>query len=216
MVLSSPLAPKVLRGAIVSVDPFVPLASVVIFQYNPDSLSRTIKPKYLEDNASKSEVTRLAGAPDEEIKLDLEIDAADQLATANPVATALGISPQLAALELLAYPNSAQLIANLPLMAAGMVEIVPPSGPFALFVYGPKRVLPVRLQELTVIEEMHDPLLNPIRAKVSVGMRVLSYNDLSISHRGFYVYLANQVFKEVLGKINTASGSAGAAADFPT
>jgi hypothetical protein len=207
------VAPKVLKGAIVGVDVFMPLASIVIFQYNPETLQRTIKPRFMEDSAAKSEVLRLQGAPDEEIKLDIEIDATDQMNDGNPQATVFGISPQLAALELLAYPKSPLVIANTALMLSGTIEIVPPTGPFALFVWGPQRVLPVRVQELSIAEQMHDPLLNPIRAKVSVGMRVLSYNDLPMSHPGYYVYLANQVYKEVLGNLNSITGVAGAIAD---
>jgi hypothetical protein len=201
----STLSPQVTKGAIVGVDPFKPLASVVIFQYNPDAMTRSVKPRYLEGDASKSEVLRLNGAPEETIKVDVEIDATDQLETGDGLAEALGIYPQLSALEMLAYPASATVIANTVLMLTGSLEIIPPSGAFALFVWGPQRVLPVRVNELSIAEEMYDTALNPIRAKVSLDLKVLSYNDLPVTHPGYYVFLAHQVTKEVFANMNIAN-----------
>jgi hypothetical protein len=204
-VSESTLTPQVVKGAIVGVDPLKPLASVVIFQYNPETLTRSVKPRYLEGDASKSEVLRLNGAPEETIKVDVEIDATDQLETGNSLAGTLGIYPQISALEMLAYPASAAVIANTVLMLTGSLEIIAPSGAFALFVWGPQRVLPVRINELSIAEEMYDTSLNPIRAKVSLDMKVLSYNDLPVTHPGYYVFLAHQVTKEVFANLNVAN-----------
>jgi hypothetical protein len=100
-------------------------------------------------------------------------------------------------------------IANTVLLALGTLEVVPPVGPFTLLVWGPKRVLPVRLTEFSVTEELHDPALNPIRAKVSLSLRVLSYNDLSITHPGYHVFLTHQIVKETMATIGSV-GSLGA------
>jgi hypothetical protein len=110
----------------------------------------------------------------------------------------LGLHPQLAALERLVYPASSRVIANTVLAALGSIEIVPPQGPLILFVWGPKRVLPVSIKQFSVTEEAHDPQLNPIRARVQLGLRVLSTDDLGPLHPGHALFLAHQVAKEVM------------------
>ncbi len=193
-----PNSPRVVKGAIVGVDMFNPLASVIIFQYNPETLTRTLQAQSSGDGGARSEAMRLRGAPVETIKMEVEIDATDQLERADGPTTRMGIYPQLSALEMLLYPKSALVIANTVLMALGTLEIVPPVGPFTLLVWGAKRVLPVRLTEFSITEELHDVGLNPIRAKVALGLRVLSYNDLSLTNPGYYVFLAHQVAKEIM------------------
>jgi len=176
---------------------------VIVFQYNPDTLTRQLKARGAQGDATKGDATRLNGAPEETIKIDVEIDATDQLETGESTAETVGIYPQLSALEMLVYPKSALVIANTALMAAGLIEIAPPVGPFTLFIWGVNRILPVRVEEFSVTEEAHDPTLNPIRAKVSLGLRVLSYNDLSITNPGYYMFLAHQVLKETMAAVGT-------------
>ena len=208
---SFPNSPRVLKGAIIGVDLFNPLASVVVFQYNPDTLSRTLQAQTAgAEGADRSEALRLRGAPIEEIKLDVEIDATDQLEKGDPLAASMGVYPQLSALEMLLYPKSALVIANTILLAVGTIEIVPTVAPLTLFVWGPKRVLPVRLTQFTITEEAYDVNLNPMRAKVGLGMRVLSYNDLSITNPGYALFLAHQVVKETMATLNVRDQSSAA------
>jgi hypothetical protein len=175
---------------------------VIMFQYNPDTLTRTLQAQNMGgQSGDRAEATRLKGAPVETIKLDVEIDATDQLEAAETNATKLGIYPQLSQLEMLIYPKSLQVIANTVLLALGTIEIIPPIGPFTLLVWGLKRVLPVRVTDFSITEEAHDVNLNPIRAKVSVGMRVLNYNDLSILNPGYHLFLAHQIVKETMATI---------------
>jgi hypothetical protein len=202
---SFPGSPRVLKGGIVGLDLFNPVASVIVFQYNPDSVTRTLQAQGAAEHGTRSEATRLTGAPVETLKMDVEIDATDQLEKAETLAVKTGIHPQLAALEILLYPKSALVIANTVLMAFGGLEIAPPASPFTLLIWGAKRVLPVRLTELTITEEAYDTALNPIRAKVSLGLRVLSYNDLSLTHPGYHVFLTHQVIKETLATIGSVS-----------
>src|SRR5215217_6793872 len=116
-----PGSPRVIKGALVGMDIFNPLASVIVFQYNPDTVTRTLQAQTAGEGGARSEVTRLKGAPVETIKLDVEVDATDQLERADPLATSLGIYPQLSALEMLIYPKSALVVANTVLLAAGML-----------------------------------------------------------------------------------------------
>jgi hypothetical protein len=201
--------PQVMKGAIVGIDPFNPLASIVIFQYNPDTLTRTLQPQTAGGTGgSRAEPLRLRGAPIETIKVDVEIDATDQLETADPLASSLGIYPQLSALEMLVYPKTPIVLVNTALLATGMMEVIPATAPMTLFIWGPKRVLPVRLTEFSITEEAYDVQLNPIRAKVSLGLRVLSYNDLPVTDPGYALFLAHQVVKEVMATIGSVGNVA--------
>ena len=206
-----PGSPRVLKGAIIGLDLFNPVASVIVFQYNPDTITRTLKAQGTGDEGARSEALRVKGAPIENIKFDAEIDATDQLEVADGLTTSLGIYPQLSALEMLLYPKSIQVIANTILLAASTLELIPPVAPMTLLIMGIKRVLPVRLSEFTITEEAHDVNLNPIRARASLGLRVLSYNDLLISNPAYYIFLAHQIVKETMATIGSV-GNIGAVA----
>jgi hypothetical protein len=97
------------------------------------------------------------------------------------------------------------VIANTILAQLGTIEILPPQAPFTLFVYGRHRILPVRLTEYGVTEDAHEPDLDPIRAKVSLGMKVLTYSELPVGHVGYHLYLAHQIGKEALARGATLS-----------
>jgi hypothetical protein len=199
-----PNSPRLLKGAIVSIDLPNPRPNVIVFQYNPERLSRTLQAQAVGgDGGDRSEALRLKGAPVENINLEVEIDATDQLEKAEGTATSLGIYPQLSALETLIYPKSALVLANTALLAVGTIEVLPPTSPFTLFIWGPKRALPVRLTNFSVTEEAYDPNLNPTRARVSLGLRVLSYNDLPVFHPGYSLFLAYQIVKEDLATIGS-------------
>lgn len=199
---SFPGSPRLLKGAIVGIDPFNPLASVVVFQYNPDTMTRKLEPRAVSAEGDRGEAFRLTGAPKETITLSVEIDATDQLEEANPLATTMGIYPTLAALEMILYPKSAVVIANTILSLIGTVEVIPVEAPMTLFVWGPQRVLPVRLTSLSITEEAHDTLLNPIRAKVELSLTVLSYQDLSVTSPGEALFLVHHIAKEIMATTN--------------
>jgi hypothetical protein len=202
---SFPGSPRVMKGALVGFDIFNPLASVIIFQYNPDKMTRTLQAQAAGDGGATSEAVRLKGAPVETIKLEAEIDATDQLEKAEEQAVSRGIYPQLSALEMLIYPKSALVIANTIRLAAGMLEIVPPVGPLTLLVWGMRRVLPVRVTDFSITEEAYDVALNPIRANVSLGLRVLSYNDLEVTNPGYHIFLTHQIIKEKMATIGSVN-----------
>jgi hypothetical protein len=208
-----PHSPRVLKGGIVLLDPdtFAVLpGGVIVLQYNPDTLSRTLKVKGADEGGERSEALRLTGPPVETIKLDAEIDATDQLEfpDQNPNALAHGVAPQLAALETLVYPKSAALEANFALSQRGVLEVKPVLAPLSLFVWSANRIVPVRLTELSVTEEAFDPALNPLRAKVGLGMRVLSIDDLNFSDKGGSLYMAYHRQKEALARLSP-SGALG-------
>jgi Contractile injection system tube protein len=194
-----PNSPRLVKGGIVLLDPDSgTVQSVIALQYNPDSLTRSFQIKAMAAESDRSEALRLKGPPVETIKLDAELDATDQLESPdqNPNAAQFGIHPQLAALELLVYPTTSELQANYNLSQAGTLEIVPMQSALTLFVWSKNRVVPVRLTEFSITEEAFDPNLNPIRAKVSLGMRVLSVDDLGFNAKGGSIYFAYQQQKE--------------------
>jgi hypothetical protein len=194
--------PRPLKGALVALRLPDPTPQVIAFQYNPQSLARTLEAQSQGGGeGGGSDAFRLTGAPVETIKLEAEIDAVDQLDAGSATAAELGLHPQLAMLELLVYPSSALVIANTILLAVGTIEVIPPQGPIVLFIWGPKRILPVRITEFSVTEEAFDPRLNPIRAKVSLGLRVLSYNDLARTSPFYHLFLAHHVTKEAIAKV---------------
>lgn len=200
-------SPRLIKGAIVAFRPPVPIPSVIAFQFNPESLSRTIEARSAEGEGG-TETFRLAGAPTETIKIETVFDATDQLELNDQVATDLGLHPRLAALETLIYPQSATVIANTVLMALGTIEILPMKSPFTVFIWGKSRILPVKLSGLSITEEAYDPNLNPIRAKVSMDLGVLSYSDLRTTHPGYAMFLSHQVVKEAMGLIGQTNGLA--------
>ena len=190
---------RLIKGGIVQVDVSTGKpVRVIALQYNPDSLTRTLQVQASgSDGADRSQALRLKGTAIETLKLEAEIDGTDRLEfpEQNPDVVSLGIHPQLAALEVLVHPTSAALQTNESLSSSGVLEILPLQAPLTLFVWSKQRVVPVRITDLSVTEEAFDAALNPIRAKVSIGMRVLSVDDLGFDHRGgtlFMGYLRNK------------------------
>lgn len=208
---SFPGSPKLVKGAIVGIDPLNPLASLVVFQFNPETLTRTITPNTTTAQGDRGEALRLKGPPTESFSVDVWFDATDGLETGSATASTFGVYPQLAALEMLVYPKSALVIANEVLSNLGVIEVIPPEAPLTIFVWGFKRALPVRVTSLTISEEAFDPNLNPILAKATLQLSVLNYRDLGLLSVGGAMYMANQIIKEAMATVNgvetLASGS---------
>lgn len=202
-----PNPPRVARGGIVLVDPASGRAlSTIPFQYNPDTLTRTLQPQGIgNEPGDRLEALRLIGPPRETYKLDAEFDAADQLddPAGNPVVAANGLFPLLSALEMAVYPDVGQLLAEDQMASEGMIEVAPVEAPMTVLVLGPSRVVPVRLTELTITEEAFDTSLHPIRAKVSISARVLTVEDLGFTHRGGLLYLNYQRGKAQYAALDT-------------
>jgi hypothetical protein len=198
---SFPGSPRLVKGGLVLMDPDTSaVIRVIVLQYNPDTLTRTLQVQGVGAQGDRSEALRLKGPAVETIKVDAEIDATDQLEQSdqNPNAVQFGVLPQLAALETIVYPSVAQLQSNQSLAQAGTLEIIPMETPLVLFVWTRNRVLPVRVTDFSVTEEAFDPALNPIRAKVSLGLRVLSVDDLPSDHKGTGLFMAYLQQKETL------------------
>ena len=200
-----PGSPRVVKGGLVLVDAQTSvILRVIPLQYNPDTLTRSLTVRGMAEGGDRVEAQRLTGPPVETIKIEASLDATDQLEAPdrNPLAVEFGIQPQLAALEAIIYPSSNQTQTNNRLASSGTLEIVPMETPLVLFVWSKSRVLPVRITEFSITEEEFDPALNPIRAKVSLGLRVLSSNDLPFDHKGNSLFMAYHQQKENLAAKN--------------
>lgn len=196
-----PGSPQLLKGGIVVIDASTSVVQKVIaLQYNPDTLTRTLQVQAMGDGGDRSEALRLKGPPVETYKLDAEIDAADLMERGDAGVGQVGIQPQLAALEVLVYPTSAALLANDRELGSGTLEVAALEQPLTVFVWSKTRVVPVRLTDFSITEEAFDPNLNPIRAKISLGMRVLSVTDVGFRHKAGQIYLAYQQEKERLAR----------------
>lgn len=200
-------------GAIVAVDPLSPLARTVIFQYNPDEVTRSLRPRAAPSGGgSPSDAHRIWGAPSETVTMTIELDATDGLETGDPIAAATGVAGRLAALEMLLYPSTATVITNAALLLAGTIEILPPEGPLTVLVWGPGRAVPVRVESLSIHEQAFDTRLAPIRASVDLTLDVLSYNDLGPTDPGFALFLVHQVMKETMASVAAVTGAVSLAA----
>src|SRR5436190_9260459 len=207
-----PNSPRLLKGGIVLIDPDTSaVLRIITLQYNPDTLTRSLQIQGVSAEGSggdRSEILRLKGPPVETFKLEAEIDATDQLEfpDQNANTVEVGIHPQLAALEAIVYPSSDQLQSNNALAKSGTLEIIPMQSALTLFIWSKNRIVPVRLTDFSITEEAFDPNLNPIRAKISLGMRVLSVDDLGFNAKGGSLFMAYQQQKENLAA-QSASGA---------
>jgi hypothetical protein len=211
-----PRAPRTLRGGLVRLDPLSrTIVDVVVFQYNPDTLTRTLQPRAMAgEPGDRLEALRLTGAPRETIKLEAELDAADALEQpddpvrpANAVIAQEGLGPSVAALERLVSPPAQQLLAVDALYDQGALEIAPAEAPLTVLVWGVRRVVPVLVTNLSITEEAFDPQLRPIRVKVSLDLRVLTSNDLPVQHLGGALYLSHRQTIEQLAASVTETDS---------
>jgi hypothetical protein len=138
--------------------------------------------------------------------VDIEIDSTADLiplkdsGAEEAVGYVDSIYPKLAALELLIFPKSSQIVSNSALLNTGTIEIIPYSAPTTLFVWGPKRVVRVRVNSFSITEQAFDTSLTPIRASVSLSMRVLTYSDLSSGTREYNQYLVYQQTLEAMAR----------------
>ena len=188
-------SPLLLKGAIIqfSAPLLVPVPNIIVFQYNPESITRTISPwstgKSADPTAACSNDSAKAQNPlaqpcdpKETLSLSLELDAADALEDPdnNQVAVIAGVADRIAALEMLMYPPGTTGLGSLinaistSLGGGAPIDVVPRTTvPVALFYWGPGMIVPVRIESFAVEEQAYSPTLFPIRAKVTLGLKIL-------------------------------------------
>jgi hypothetical protein len=210
----------------------VPIPNIIVFQYNPESIKRTIGASGPagdgKGDKAPQDVNPLAQPydPRETFDLSLELDAADALEQpeGNPVAVISGVADRIAAMEMLAYPQEQSALGgvlgvsiDISLSGAGASfgganEPVPcKTVPVVLFFWGPGRIVPVRVTGFSVEEQAYSPTLYPIRAKVTVGLQVLDAKAFDNQEQTAAVKMAKacytftRVQKELLATANIAN-----------
>lgn len=185
--------PYLLRGALIEYgsDFLGPLPNVVIFQFNPETLTRAIQIPQRPTGGTRRETTQAGDPPIERITLKAEFDAADGLNANKVLARGFGVGPQLAALEKMVYPAgkisgligaAIDAIGDAIGLGGDDAETQPiprESYPRILFIWGLTRILPVTIDSMSITEQQYDFLLNPVRAEVSLGLSVNSTNTCS-------------------------------------
>lgn len=187
------------KGSLISIDPTSGTATTIPFQYNPETVTRQLSAAgEAEPQGHQYQPVRYPVAPKETISLEVQIDVIDEMDAGDSDATDLGVTPQLAALELLLYPPSSQVVQYQTALASGSIEIIPSTKPRTLFNWGSDKTLPVQLTSLSITEELFDAGLTPIRAQVSLSLRVLSYSDLFADDEDYSVFMTYQQSLEKL------------------
>ena len=181
---SFPGSPKLVKAGFVQLDPANPKPLVLIFQYNPETLLRRLEG--VNPAVPPPPPPAAPPAPRETVTFTLALDAADKLQTGDPLTQQSGLLPAISALELLLYPAGSKL---------------------TVWVSGGRRVVPVRITEMQIIEQAFDPALNPIRAEVAVTLLVLKDADLPINSQGRALWDAHFAMLQQLAMLVYNAGS---------
>ncbi len=179
-----------IKGILASLDdPLLGIVPTIVpFQYNPTQVTRVFGTEGgAGEAASGSAGSALSAArpAPEDYTVKLELDATDGLEKGGPLTTTLGISPRLAAIEMLMQPVGSSLLGELAgavtggLIGGGKATIPAGRLPLVFFIWGPARITPIRLTSLTITETGFDELLNPIHASADLGFTVLRPTDLA-------------------------------------
>lgn len=182
-----------IKGALIEYgDDFMgPIPNVVLFQFNPESLSRTLQIPSRPTGAASRETSQAGEIPVESISLTAHFSAAQGLNDNHPLAHLFGIDHQLAALEKMVRPagrisqglqqalDSISNAISSPKQGNPTQAIPRESYPRILFIWGESRVLPVTIDSMTINEQEYDTFLHPIRAEVSLGLSVVNVGHCS-------------------------------------
>lgn len=203
-----PGSPRLVKGGVVAYQPPDLTPTIIVFQYNPDEVRRTLRGR-AANGGGGGERLRTNGPPEEMIAMSVEIDAADQLERPgeNAITVANGLHPVIAALEGLLYPAYPVVVANQAAALAGSAFIAAELTPLALLIWGARRVLPVQVTGLSIAEQAFDQQLNPIRASADLSLKVLTYRDLDPTSPAYWVYMAAFTQKEAMAALNVGQQS---------
>jgi hypothetical protein len=220
MLSGFPRSPKLQKGALAVYEkdePGTQPKSIIVFQFNPETLKRTLADRAVQGDkesvgAAKEDLLRVQGPPIETIGLTIDLDAADQLADpgTNSVVAENGLHPALALLELLMYPPSLSAQRIEDQAKQGKVQVSAADLPLVLLVWGRSRVVPVAITAFSISEEAFDLNLNPIRAKVDLSLKVLTYMEFGDQSLGRDAFISYQKQKERLaGEYPSGSDESG-------
>lgn len=211
---------RMLRGALIEYgsDFLGPIPNVVIFQFNPESLIRSIQIPPRNTGATARETSQAGEAPVEKVTVNAVFSAADALNDNKALARAFGVGPQIAALEKMVYPSgklSGLIGAAIDAIGSAIAGAGPDSGPTQpiprepqpriLFIWGLTRLVPVMIESMTITEQQYDYLLNPVEAQVSIGLAVVPPSQCSDDVIGKGALEYTNVAKEAQAALNLAN-----------
>ncbi|HZF20332.1 MAG TPA: hypothetical protein VE008_11570 [Burkholderiales bacterium] len=219
--------PKKLRGAFVEYGLSIP-PLFVVFQFNPLQLSRSRNLSFSppsgqcgqgssgsgskgrtmrqwhqqQDDLTDIRDQQQVDVQEETINLEIRLDATDKMNEGDPIASTLGVLPQLSTLELIMHPKEegllgAALDSLLGTTAKGFNFTKKPNPPMVLFIWGYTRVLPVNINSMSITETEFSTILSPTRATVSVNLTVIE--------SGEPLYKVHKGVKEVTSLLNLAN-----------
>jgi hypothetical protein len=185
MVKKTPVAPVVLKGALVQlIEEFgIPIPNIIPFQYNPSKITRGFTPwnpfATTPQNQAAQSPTVQPFDPEQKFSFDLEFDATDDVEMYNPIAMATGVASRIAALKKLIEPSKG-LIGDLVGAAKALGgtavtnQATRPTVPVTLLILGTAIILPVRVTSLSIEMNEFTPLLYPWMAKATIELQVLT------------------------------------------
>ena len=209
-----------LRGALVeySGEFLGPIPNLVVFQFNPEELARTINIPAPPSSATgnQSEPDQTSSPPTESFTVMAKFSAADDLGKGGAVSAiprVFGIGPQIAALEKMVYPAGplsgllGQAIDAIGDALGGGNEqtsckVPRQSLPRILFIWGATRALPVRIKSMTITEQKFDAFLNPVQVEIQIGLEVLSLEKNSADKIGYGLLSYSRVVKDAQAVLN--------------
>ena len=210
---------KILKGALIEYgsDFLGPIPNVVVFQFNPEKLSRTIEIPPRPVNATTRETSQAGEPPYERFTVAAEFSAADQRNSSNPIGLTMGVGPQLAALEAMVYPvqtpggligAAVDAIGSLLSGSSGPDPTLPVprvQSPKILFVWGLMRVVPVIIESMTINEVQYDSLLNAEEASVTIGLAVVTPCNCCDDQIAQGALSYTQMMQDTLATVNLAN-----------
>ena len=213
--------PMPMLGALVEygTDFLGPIPNVVIFQFNPETITRTITIPPRAVDATQRETSQAGEPAFERFTVTATFSAADQRGDLNPVGLLFGVGPQLAALQAMVYPvkTPGGLIgAIVDAVGAQLSPSSPPATqpiprqqtPRILFIWGLTRVVPVIIESLSITEQIYDGLLNPIEAEVTIGLAVITPDTCSGDTIGQGALEYTQMMRDTMATANLTNAAA--------
>jgi hypothetical protein len=209
------MAGFLMRGALIEYGSgfMGPIPNVVIFQFNPETLTRSVQIPPRPASATARETTQ-AGEPSiETITLKASFSAADELGKNKALARLFGVGARLAALEKMVYPSNELVAAIGAALGLGggdtggdpRQSIPRQKMPRILFIWGPYKILPVVLQSMSITEQQYDFVLNPIQAEVSITMAVNAIDNCADDEIGKGALTYSNMAKDAQAMANLAN-----------
>jgi hypothetical protein len=214
-------SPQIKKGAFVQLAETlgIPLPNIVPFQFNPAKMTRSLKPwnplQVDENNRGQLAPAAQPFDPEETINLTLELDAADHLEQDQVIANNFGIQDRIAALEAMVFAGQTplgQLVALAASLLAGPQPPARPTVPVTFLVWGLGRIVPVRITQYSIEEQLFLPSLRPIQATVTVSLQVLTPEafkcidtpSVTLAKAAYSFYRAQQTVLALLNIVDSA------------